>query len=369
MGGQRVGKVVGVEFSRATMGPRDVATGVDVRVEVRSDLALFENASVSLEMPLIGTLSSLNISSVGDPAGVGKAQGSGPEVEAGEVVSGALAPPGILAQSGIGQEEIQNVRQAIKSLTGGVSRANELLDATGPKVQAAVDDLGGIGRDLRASVERWTKNLDSILGNADTASRRLDPLLTKADVGLEDARAAIADVRRLIGDNRERIDATIASVRSAADKLDQKTMDQLGIALDDGRRALESFSGAVGRFGALVGEETPALRRIVANMRLMSDQLKLTAVEVRSQPWRLFIQPTTKEFESQVLYDATRSYAQAASDLRAASESLDAALAASPASADREDVARLAGELKEAFTKYHDAERALLDKLIVQRGK
>lgn len=371
LGGQRVGQVVGVEFSRGSAGGREVATGVDVRVEVRSDLALYENASIALELPLIGTLSSLNISSVGDPAGVALAQGAGPQVEPDEVVSGVLAPPGILAQSGIGQEEIQGVRQAIRSFTTGVARANEIIESAGPKVQTAADDLGAIGRDMRASLDRWTKNLDAILGNAETASKKLDPLLAKADAGVDDARGAIADVRRLIGDNRERIDATIASVHSAAAKLDQTTMDQLGAALGDGRKALDSFAGAVDRLGVMVGEETPGLRRIIANLRLMSDQLKLTATEVRAQPWRLLVQPTTKEFESQVLYDATRSYAQAASDLRAASESLDAAMAGRPAGADgdREEIARLAGELKAAFGTYHEAEQALLDKLIVQRRK
>ena len=102
----------------------------------------------------------------------------------------------------------------------------------------------------------------------------------------------------------------------------------------------------------------------------MSDQLKLTAIEVRSQPWRLLIQPTTKEFESQVLYDATRNYATAASDLRGASEALEALLAkggtATDATTDAQkaSIAELSDRLKEAFTKYRDAEQALLDKLI-----
>jgi len=76
----------------------------------------------------------------------------------------------------------------------------------------------------------------------------------------------------------------------------------------------------MGRAGTLLKEETPGIRHTLANLRLMSDQLKLTAVEVRSQPWRLLHSPTTKEMSSQVLYDARAAYAEAASDLRAASE-------------------------------------------------
>jgi hypothetical protein len=89
----------------------------------------------------------------------------------------------------------------------------------------------------------------------------------------------------------------------------------------------------------------------------MSDQLKLTSIEVRSQPWRLLHQPTTKELSAQVLYDATRAFAEAASNLRAASESLQAARPGS-------DTAHLSDELRTAVERYRTAEQALLDKLI-----
>jgi hypothetical protein len=97
----------------------------------------------------------------------------------------------------------------------------------------------------------------------------------------------------------------------------------------------------------------------------MSDQLKLTAVEVRSQPWRLLHQPTTKELSTQVLYDSTRAYAEAASDLRAASEALQAVSVNTGAS----DVSAMTQRLAEAMEKYRGAERALMDKLIETEGK
>ena len=88
----------------------------------------------------------------------------------------------------------------------------------------------------------------------------------------------------------------------------------------------------------------------------MSDQLKLTSIEVRSQPWRLLHAPTNKEMSSQVLYDATRAYAEAASDLRAASEALQAT--------DGQQPAEMVEQLRGAVEKYRAAEQALMDKLI-----
>ena len=112
----------------------------------------------------------------------------------------------------------------------------------------------------------------------------------------------------------------------------------------------------LGKLSTIVTEETPSIRRTLANLRLMSDQLKLTAVEVRSQPWRLLHQPTNKELSSQVLYDATRAYAEAASDLRAASEALEAS-SGQPSQ-------EVVDALTQAVTKYKAAEQALMDKLI-----
>jgi hypothetical protein len=66
----------------------------------------------------------------------------------------------------------------------------------------------------------------------------------------------------------------------------------------------------------------------MANFRLASDQLKLTMMEVRRAPWRLLYRPDTKELQYELLYDSARAYATAVSDLRAATESLEAAQAA-----------------------------------------
>src|SRR5947209_5374045 len=53
LAGQQIGQVRRVDFF-----PRDQAekSAVDVEVEVRGDITLFENAGVYLQLPLLGTL-------------------------------------------------------------------------------------------------------------------------------------------------------------------------------------------------------------------------------------------------------------------------------------------------------------------------
>jgi phospholipid/cholesterol/gamma-HCH transport system substrate-binding protein len=352
LAGQQIGQVRSVEFST---GPGGVVSAVDVGVEVRADLTLYENAGIYLQLPLLGTLSSINISSVGDDK-VSPFSGKGPAIEDNEVVIGHLAPPGFLAQAGFGSEQAAQLRATISSLQSAVDRASRLLETSGPKLDGALSDAQTLLAQLKEKLSGWTEKIDKTAANIEQASSRLDPMLTKVDNGLDDARATIKDVREIVESNRDKVGQIVDNVRSATEKIDKTTVDQINAALKDGREALDVFSKSLTKLGDLITQETPDLRRTLANLRLMSDQLKLTAVEVRSQPWRLLHEPTTKEMSSQVLYDAARSYAEAASDLRAASESLEATKG--------QPAAEVMDELSRAVTKYKAAEQALMDKLI-----
>ena len=153
--------------------------------------------------------------------------------------------------------------------------------------------------------------------------------------------------------------------------MNTQTVDKFNTALDEARTALDEFTNAATSTGALVKEQSPNLRRAMANARLMSDQLKLAAIEIRNQPWRLLYTPTPKESEATVLYDATRAYADAVSDLRAASEALESSMADAPggeAAVDRATIEELTGRLREAFGNYRSAEDHLMDKLVKTSG-
>lgn len=344
LAGQQIGQVRKVEFSKTSEG---LPSAVDIHVEVRGDMTIYENAGIYLQLPLLGTLSSININSVGTPTE--QHQGSSPAIEDNEVVVGRIAPPGFLAQAGFGSEQAAQLRTTI-------DRIQKLIENAGPKLDASLGDAQALLANLRTKLEQWSERIDKTAANVEQASARLDPLMTKAEGTLDEARAAIKDVRDVIASNRDKLAQIVDHVASAVDKIDQQTIDQVNAAIKDGRDALASLSDALGKASELLKEETPGIRRTLANLRLMSDQLKLTAVEVRSQPWRLLHSPTTKEMSSQVLYDATRAYAEAASDLRAASEALEAS-GGKPS----EEVMQ---ELSRAVDKYKAAEAALMDKLI-----
>lgn len=387
LGGQQIGRVTKVDITKAGQGqdPRP-PEAVDVSIEVRKDITLYENADVQLILPLLGTLSSINISSPGDAAGVKNPHHGDAALQEGETIVGKIAPPGFLAQAGFGPDQANQLRSAMASLENGASKISKLIDTSGPEVQDTIKGVRKMTADVQTSLAEWTKKVDATLANIQSASGRLDPMLTKADQGIDNANAAIADARatahdikELVETNKDHITQLVKNVEGATAKFDQETIASVNKALQDGQVALETLSTAVQKVSGIISGEAPNLRRVMANLRVMSDQLKLTAIDVRSQPWRLLVQPNTKDTQEQVLYDATRTFAQASSDLRAAAESVESLVgsetpaqgngAQPPMTIDRETLNELQKHLADSVEKYRLAEQALLDKLIEQRKK
>jgi ABC-type transporter Mla subunit MlaD len=378
LAGMQVGKVSSVSLYNAPApGARPMGAAVtpypqaiDVLVDVSKDLVLYENTQVYLEKPLLGSLSALNIASPGtpdEPAGLDPSAGSW-RVEVGDTVRGGVAPPAFLAQAGLGPEQVLSVKNTLASIERSVLAVESMVGKSGPDVESATADARMLVASLREQLPGWQSQISSVLARADAASARLDPILQQAEGGMQEARALVEDVRAIVRENRNRIDSILTSTDELAKALSTESLGLLNNSLREGERAMQGVAVAVDDVRLLVQEQTPGLQRTLANLRLMSDQLKLTAVEVRSQPWRLLIQPTTKEFESQVLYDATRSYAAAASDVRNAAEIVQQLASRGTASAiDGAALDAATTRLRESLETFAGAERALLGELVEQK--
>lgn len=376
LGGQPVGSVSDLRFEASKDGPQ---SAVLVDVEVRKDVILYENLSAFLEKPLLGTLSSINIASAGTPQAT-NFQGSTARIEPGEVVQGSLAPPAFLAQAGFGPMQVEQIRETISDAQKAVDRLSTLIDKSSPEVETALADARSLISDAKTNLASWDQSVDITLKNVENASARLSPMLDKgakvidnADAAITSAKAAFDDARAVIADNRQRIDTIIQDIWAAADKVNGETVPLLTDALRDARSAMGEAQLAVSDIRDLLTQEGPNLRRTLANVRLMSDQLKLTAIEVRSHPWRLLHEPNTKEIEAQALYDATRSYAAAASDVRAAAETVQALTAAArrnPGDESQSTKLDAAGEeLLKAMQGFRDAEQKFLSELVEAEKK
>jgi ABC-type transporter Mla subunit MlaD len=372
LGGVPIGRVVGVRFD--TTGAGGVPSAINVEVEVRKDLPLYENAGIYLEKPLLGSLSNINIAHAGGPVEGEEHQGASSRIEAGEQVMANLAPPGFLAQAGIGPDQIRQVQGIIASIEKSVNRIEQSVATGSPKLDESLQEARSLVGEARANFQDWSKKVGTTLTNAEIASEKWPPMMEDAQKVVESAQALFEDARSIVRDNRARIEETISSAQSLMEKLDTQSATLLNDALTSARAAMAQAQQAIQDVQGLISQETPNVRKILANVRLTADQLKLTSVEVRSQPWRLLHQPTTKELSQQVLYDATRAYAEAASDVRAASESLSqyALTRNSGGGGDAlnsPDLTDLTAQLAKAIENFRKAEQEMLQELVDQPAK
>lgn len=357
LGGQAVGRVEAVRRDlTGADGPR-----ILLDVVVASDLELRPDAKAFLEQPLLGTLSAINIRYLGSPE-------AGPPLGAGSLIEGGIAPPAFLESAGFGPEQqtqVQNIIDRVEQITDEFYASLERTDA---QIQPVLESAERIAAEVEALVNRvsgemdgWTADVDATLANIRAGSERIDPVFDQIETALADADAAIASVQAAIDENRPNIDAIIANAEQTTRTINEQTMPLVHSTIEDYRAPAGDFADSMGDVRMLIAEEVPNLRRTIANLRLASDQLKLTLAEVRAAPWRLLERPTTRELEAQLFYDATRTYAEAVSDLRAASEALSAARATG--SARPEVLQGLLDHLEESFRRYQQAETRMLEQI------
>lgn len=345
IGGVEVGRVSDVRLVTETGGEDPPAVYATIRVD--KDRQFYGDPVAHLERPLLGAGAELNFPSVGEPT----PEHPSPLAE-GSRIRGDLAPPSFMkgALNAVGYGEPQKTQ-----LQNILARGDEITE-----------NISAITTDARGRSGQWFDDADTIVHNFRTSSEQFPEITDHVKQRLDEMKDFIARARAVIDDNRERIDSIVQNTESASSHLDEllaslntKTRETLDGLLEDGRAAMADARDAVSRVGALVKEQSPNLRRSLANTRLASDQLKLTLEELRGSPWRLLYRPDTRELEFEYLYDAARTYAAAVSDLRSASESLEAVSAASPGS--QEQISGLLADVAKAFTTYQEAEKRFLE--------
>jgi ABC-type transporter Mla subunit MlaD len=374
LAGQPIGKVESWRFVDAPRSAdgHEVAIGVDVDIQVRSDIDLYEDAVVQLIVPILGTGTKINIQNPGTGKLVTTPQGDGPRLSEGEMLAGSPGMAPFLTQAGYGPEQRQQVEKIIREISEASEKLNSIIgkvegqvDPTTQQVQGILGDVREVTKDVRERWPGWAERVNATIASAQEFIDRFKPF---ADQAREGYQGVVDRIAAMVDTNRPKIDETVENARQLASKANTEGWQKVQDALASGQSGLDAFRGAAERASSLLKEQSPEIRTILANARLASDQLKLTTTEVRAAPWKLLGGPTgKKELENEVLFDAARAYALASSDLKAAAASLEALSAAdgnTPGAVDRASAADLARQLDAAFSKYREAEQQFLLRLM-----
>ncbi|HRQ73302.1 MAG TPA: MlaD family protein [Phycisphaerales bacterium] len=357
LGGQPVGTVADIDFDD------EAGYAVKVTIKIRRDIPLYADARIHLEVPLLGSASVINIVSLGtEQAG----PATGP-------IEGRLAPPALLAQAGYGDEQRTQLQSILDRLDKGTEKMMKFVDDADPdltkNVSQIVADVRDVVRDARERWPEWSASITTTIERSNEFSAKLRDLADRAGPVLDKGEGLLDSARSAIDDNRPRIDRIVENVESVTAKVNDEWIPRGTHLLDRATTGVDRFTEIGDEAYTLVRANRPTIDGILADSRLAADQLKLATVEIRSQPWRMLHRPSTKELETQLLYDSARSYAAAVSDLRAASQALDALLVSAQArptlsASEAEQIAGWRDQLVRAFARYAEAEQRLLDQMM-----
>lgn len=310
VGGISMGKVSSVELVGSDGGPAQL---IEVRFTLHSEIKLFSNAKISIGAALIGADSWLTISDLGgtmeNPTALRLAEGQLIEgISAGGFMEAFMGPDG---------DRLENIVSRIETGTEFIANLSNYYDSDFhpilENIRTVTTDAREMSGDLRTN--RWP-----------AWARQVDSFMTLATEFGTTAKSLAQDGRDVVAENREPIRTTIANLQAGSDdakavaaRLREETMEQVHTLMVTAQDGLQGATNVLERVSVDYDGWATNLAESLANANLTSQQLKLAGIEIRRSPWKLLYRPDENELEHELLYEAARSFALAAADLKASS--------------------------------------------------
>lgn len=232
-------------------------------------------------------------------------------------------------------------------------------------VKATTGDVRSIASDLRTNKwPTWSGKVDEIMTWAASLQDRVNG-------AIDEGTGLLTDARGVIGENRESIKSAVANVDDITKRVKNETMEKVHQLLDSGQQGVDSAVATLRNLQVDYDGWSTELGETLGNATIASQQLKLATIEVRRSPWKLLYRPTADELQHELLYESARSFAVAASDVKAAAASVQRALDSNNASTlrDADAFKRLQQNLMDSLTRYEKAQQQMLDVIIADRPK
>jgi ABC-type transporter Mla subunit MlaD len=201
----------------------------------------------------------------------------------------------------------------------------DIRHQTAPKINEVVTNINNVTSGLNARMPQIGKSIDKL-------------------------ESSIASIDRILDENRANIKSSISNIESVTQSA------KVSVPLIFG-----NLSGASADIRTLIAANRMNLSDTMVNLRETSEQLKAASEEIRRAPWRLLYKPEKREADTLNIYDASRSYADAASDLNSAATTLETLmkLRKGGVPVDEKALAEALDRVKAGLARYSQAEDAL----------
>jgi len=370
LAGHPVGRVGDIELKQISCPPEKQHEGkcyvVAVSVTLPKRFKIYQNAQITIQQALVGQSALINIVDVGYGQPV-----TGP-------LEGHRTSPfaDAATELGIGESEKQNLSSILENIKVTTDTIREELPDIIAKLKTTGTNLAEASEKVKGTVGRIDTILDENREPLKTAVANVRDLAAdakqKAGETLDNLKKATTTLNTILDENRENVKTTLANARdmsesgkafiTKADTAVDELLPKLKTASDSLNQALSDFKVIASDTKALIATSKGNLATTAQNFRETSEHLRALSKEVRRAPWRLFATPDKEEVESLNLYDTARAFAMAATDLESVSDTLQTMLEAKEkgVAIDEDMLKAMAENLKETYTKYQEAEAALL---------
>jgi ABC-type transporter Mla subunit MlaD len=336
---------------------------IDVDFKLDRRVVLFEDARILISSPLIGAESWLDIPSVGQGA---RAQGT---LKASERI-------GMLTTL-LGDDGAELAHKLIQDSSDFTSFLASIRDEYETNILPILNRINTTSADAQQLVEslkhdhwpQWSGSVDELLDRMLKSTDQLDSMLGEGQ-GL------LGDGREILAENRENVRTAVSNIREGsaqwrrvAERFNNETIDRIHALLDTGQHGLDDAVAALQIIRQDYDGWSTAVSHALGRANLASQQLQLTMTEVRRSPWKVLYRPSEKELEHELLYEAARSFAVAAADLKAASTAMQRVLDTHGDRLGTDDalMERVSQHLMAPLENYETAQQRLLDVLFADR--
>lgn len=385
-GSLQIGRVLGVQLETADdpVVPGRQRMVFVVRTEIDQNVPLHGNCQITTDQPAIGGSGFISVLNLGTP-----------EVPLSQPLKGL--PPQSLA-SAIGQ--LSRRLLAPGGLVDNLDRAVQ-PDAEGSvmyKVLAILDDLAATTGQIKIQMSPGERDtliaklhamLDDLALTTTTLRQQMAAgedaaLLAKVHVAIDRLSQGLTEATALLQEGRPLVRETLTSLAHAMRTVDEELLPDLQdefdpanpqslfgkvhVAMDQVNASLASVQVMTQTSERLIKTNRPAIEQTLKNLESMSAHLEHAALKILLNPRALLVGTSPQREDQLVVFQAARSFAEAAGQLNDAAGRLQAVLETLPADGqpggvDANELRAVQGAIQAAFQRFERAEEVLWQEL------
>ncbi len=330
LGGLGIGTVTSVTPSIDKNAP---ITNIDVYFDINTDVELYTNLHLEIHSGLLGSKAWLLINDVG----------SGDLATSETLLSGSSTTMVGQFLGNKADEDIRQTLEALRKITNALTKdgdalrmiiGNEEADQISQAITSAKNGLHSI-QELSASLQTVWPSWETSVSGLLTSAKNLP---TKIDSTLQDIQEMIGDIRATI---LPKVERTMTSLESSSKAIASMT---------------QSLHGSSPKWSNKVSS-------ILSNVDQITARAKSAVDDISASPWRLLYRPTDREIAYEQLNDASWQLLSALTELRESAAGLRSLVAAKNSPFDTNEAASLAESLLESESAFQSAREAILERM------